>query len=142
MFLVCFKEQDRDAERFHYDLHRNLTRFTGNDAILRVRSSSELSVLDYITSGGKTSMIEVELSSVNADTSILVTLKQDEKIQEKSAYLQAALLYTNPYGDRVIRIINFAFNVTNETRKKPRRTKWKLELLNGFVSSSKVLHGS
>lgn len=107
----------RDAEKFHYDLHRNLTRFTGSDAILRVRTSGELCVYDYLTSGGKISTIEVEFSSINADTSILVTIKQEEKMAGKEAYLQAALLYTNPYGDRVIRVINFAFGVSDQARK-------------------------
>lgn len=63
-------------------------------------------------------MIEQEFSSINADTSMLVTIKQDEKILDKNVFVQAALLYTNPYGDRVIRVINFAFTVSNETRIK------------------------
>lgn len=83
-----------------------------------MRSSSELSVLEYLTAGGKTSTLELELSSIHADTAVLVTLKQDEKMTEKAAYVQAALLYTNPYGDRVIRVINFAFNVASDARKK------------------------
>ena len=71
---------------------------------------------EYVTPAGKNPAIELEFSSISADSSILVNVKQDEKITDKQAYVQAALLYTNPYGDRVIRIINFAFNVTNQVR--------------------------
>lgn len=74
-------------------------------------------------------MRDLELSSLDADKTISIYLKQEEKyliffinlafllfiirIPETEAYIQYAVLYNNPYGQRVIRVINMSFQVNN-----------------------------
>jgi protein transport protein SEC24 len=101
------------GEKLYYDLFRNLTRNYGFDTAFTVRSSIGLRPSEYY--GGfftKTDKI-VELSSIDSDKSIGVTLKIDGKlIPDTDAYVQFALLYTHMSGERRIRIINNVLSVT------------------------------
>lgn len=42
------------------------------------------------------------------------------RITDSEAYIQYAILYTNPYGQRIIRVINLSLQVTNNMS-----IKWK-----------------
>jgi len=81
---------------------------------MNVRSSTGISFSEYITPLGRRPQPLLELSALDSDSTINVLLKMDEKITDEVAHLQTAVLYTNPYGQRVIRVINLALRVSNE----------------------------
>src|SRR5207248_868577 len=97
-----------DGEKLHYDIARNLTRFCGYDVVMNVRASTGISFSDYINPSGRQPQPLLELSTLDSDSTINVLLKMDEKVTDEVAHLQTAVLYTNPYGQRVIRVINLA----------------------------------
>ena len=103
-----------DSEKLHYDIARNLTRYCGYDAVMNVRASTGISFSEYITPMGRRPQPILELSALDADSTINVLLKMDEKVVDEVAHLQTAVLYTNPYGQRVIRVINLALKVSND----------------------------
>ncbi|CAK73562.1 unnamed protein product (macronuclear) [Paramecium tetraurelia] len=73
-------------------LYRNLTRSYAYDLIMTVRTSPGIILFDYYTGGGKISVRDLELSTLNSDQSIAIMLKQEEKILDPEAYIQYALL--------------------------------------------------
>lgn len=103
-----------DGEKLHYDIARNLTRNCGYDAVMTVRTSTGVSFGEYITPSGRKPNPLLELSALDSDYSINVLLKMDEKISDETVYIQTAVLYTNAYGQRVIRVINLALKVSND----------------------------
>ena len=103
-----------DGEKLHYDIARNLTRFCGYDAVMNVRASTGISFAEYITPIGRRPQPILELSALDSDYSINVLLKIDEKLTDETVHIQTAILYTNPYGQRVIRVINLALKVSTD----------------------------
>ena len=103
-----------DGEKLHYDIARNLTRTCGYDAVMNVRTSAGLSFADYLTPAGRRPNPILELSTIDADHTITVNIKMEEKQADENAYIQSAILYTNQYGQRVIRVINLAIKVSND----------------------------
>ena len=49
---------------------------------------------------------DIELASLDEDKCITVDIKHDDKLDEQPAYIQAALLFTSPSGQRRLRIHN------------------------------------
>jgi hypothetical protein len=123
--FVWIVDQQRGMDwraQFRTELLRPLLQFSGWDAVLKVRCSSGLRV-QGITSGGvgivtqaSNSLTddspEVELVTVTPDTCIAVTL--DHRVgglpkKSQFAYVQTALLYTNPWtGQRRLRVSTLA----------------------------------
>ena len=103
-----------DGEKLHYDIARNLTRYVGYDAVMNVRASTGISFAEYITPAGRRPNPLLELSAIDSDYSISVYLKMDEKVTDETVHVQTALLYTNPYGQRVIRVINHALKTSTD----------------------------
>ena len=103
-----------DGERLHYDLARNLTRYVGYDAAMTIRTCQGIAFMDYITPIGRRPVPEIEFSSIDADSVFNVYLKHEEKITNDNVTFQVALLYTNPYGQRVIRVLNFKIITSND----------------------------
>ncbi|KRX02234.1 Zinc finger, Sec23/Sec24-type [Pseudocohnilembus persalinus] len=106
-------DPNSDGERIHYDLFRNLTRVYAYDCMMTLRSSSGIVLHDYYTQQGKVSVRDLELSCIDSDKTIAVEIKQEDKIQENEAYLQFAILYTNQFGQKCIRVINQFLSVVN-----------------------------
>lgn len=103
-----------DGEKLHYDLARNLTRYTGYDAVMTIRTCQGISFLDYVTPTGRRPVPEVEFAAIDADATINAYLKHDEKLTGDDVTIQVALLYTNPYGQRVIRVLNLKVSTSND----------------------------
>ena len=103
-----------DGEKLHYDLSRNLTRYVGYDAVMKVRTSQGISLSEYVTACGRSPLPEMEFSIIDADSALNIYLKIDEKIVDADAYIQNAILYTNQYGQRIIRVINLAIGTSND----------------------------
>ncbi|KAL4464887.1 hypothetical protein ABPG74_011448 [Tetrahymena malaccensis] len=100
-----------DAEKVHYELFRNLTRPYFIDCIMTVRTSLGIILEDYYTTKGKVSVKDLQMSSMNPDSVVGVMYKQEDKITTGEAYIQYACLYTNVYGQNMIRVINLALPV-------------------------------
>ena len=59
----------------------------------------------------------VALANVNPEHSFTVLCSFDDKIVSQTACFQAALLYTTPYGERRIRVLNMAVGVTDDLKE-------------------------
>jgi len=103
-----------DGERLHYDIARNLTRYVGYDAVMTIRTCQGIAFLDYITPTGRRPVPEIEFSTIDADTTINAYFKHDEKLTAEDVTFQVAMLYTNPYGQRVIRVLNYKIITSND----------------------------
>eukprot|EP01119_Soliformovum_irregulare_P014673 TRINITY_DN4026_c0_g1_i1.p1 TRINITY_DN4026_c0_g1~~TRINITY_DN4026_c0_g1_i1.p1 ORF type:complete len:883 (-),score=243.77 TRINITY_DN4026_c0_g1_i1:77-2725(-) len=95
----------RDGIKFQAELTRNVTRYTGFEAVMKVRSSRGLSVTNYFGNFHMGAADELELAGIDCDKSFCVQLKHDEKMTDKTIpCIQCALLYTTPDGQRRIRV--------------------------------------
>jgi protein transport protein SEC24 len=103
------------AEKLHFDLFRNLTRYTVYDVSMKARCSVGLSINKYIGGFGEFIDEPVVLSMMDADKTIGFTIKQEIKLKvDTPAYLQFAILFTTPAGERKIRVFNYTLNVTDQ----------------------------
>ena len=65
---------------------------------------------EYFGSFGVREAVDFELASIDADKSFGFTLRNDETLPEgKMVYVQVAMLYTNIYSERRIRVFNMGF---------------------------------
>ncbi|CAG9462130.1 unnamed protein product [Pedinophyceae sp. YPF-701] len=86
-----------------------LARPAGLEAILRVRTSQGISVEDYYGSFFRSTPQDCDLPHVGPDSSVIVALRHDERLKDSShVFLQAALLYTTPEGQRRVRVHTLA----------------------------------
>jgi protein transport protein SEC24 len=81
---------------------------------MTLRLSSGLVLYDYYTGNGRVSVRDLELSTIDADKSISIAFKHEDKINDNDAFIQYALLYTNVYGQRLIRVMNMQLQVVNK----------------------------
>ncbi|KAG2496206.1 hypothetical protein HYH03_005805 [Edaphochlamys debaryana] len=104
-----------DFDQLVNDLSWNVARQQGLEAVMRVRCSSGLDVESY--SGHcyrPPNTPDVYLPAIDCDKALLARLNLTEKLAAGSeAYVQAALLYTNVAGQRVIRVHTLALQVTD-----------------------------
>ena len=97
----------KDGDKFYYDLFRNISRSYGSDVMIKARCSKGMSVTEYFGGFGLRESVEFQLSAIDADKTFGFTLRNDEKIPEdQNVYIQIAVLYTDIYGDRRLRIFN------------------------------------
>jgi protein transport protein SEC24 len=87
-----------NGEEVHYALFRSLTRNIGYDCIMTLRLSSGLTLQEYVTGAGRIGVRDLELPIIDADKTISIYFKHEDKINESEAYLQYGLLYTSVYG--------------------------------------------
>ena len=58
---------------------------------------------------------DVELATIDSNSSVDVEIKHDDKLTENDgAYVQAAILYTSVSGQRRLRVLNVAFNCCSQ----------------------------
>jgi protein transport protein SEC24 len=102
-----------DGERFKRDLARNLTRTTGFEAVMRVRTSKGLNVTNFYGNFFIRGTDLLALPNVTADTAFNVELVHEEALQPGTVItIQAALLYTTSTGERRICVHTLAKPVT------------------------------
>jgi len=74
---------------------------------VRARTSTGFSVIEYFGSFQQKEVIDFELSSIDSDKTISFVLRNDDRLKEgQNAYIQFAMLYSTPFGDKRIRIFN------------------------------------
>ena len=84
-----------DGEKIHYELYRNLTRNYAIDCIMTLRASPGIILEEFYTTRGKVSVRDLQMSTLDADQSITIQYKQEDKITSNEAFIQYAILYTN-----------------------------------------------
>lgn len=72
------------------------------EAVARMRCSSGLVVERYLGSFHRRTVTDIDLPAINADQSIAVQLRYDDKL-DKEAFFQFVVLYTSTLGERRIR---------------------------------------
>lgn len=103
------------GEKLHFDIFRNMTRNMVYDVSIRARCSLGLNIESYFGGFGEVENGPIQLSVMDADKTVAFNLKQTSKLVPSSqAYLQLAILYTTPRMERKIRILNYAFAVTDQ----------------------------
>ncbi|XVF36919.1 hypothetical protein REPUB_Repub19eG0100500 [Reevesia pubescens] len=103
-----------DSAKLYNDLRWNIARPQGFEAVMRVRCSQGIQVQDYSGNFCRRIPTDIDLPGIDCDKCILVTLKHDDKLQDGSeCAFQCALLYTNVYGQRRIRVTNLSLPCTN-----------------------------
>lgn len=96
---------NRDGEKLHFELERNLKREVGYDAILKIRCSTGLSVKRYIGNFYKQNNDDIDLPGVDADIAFGVEFQYDSNLEKNANnYIQCACLYTSRSGLRLIRV--------------------------------------
>lgn len=95
------------GEKLGYDVFRILTRNGAYDLAFRVRCSDGYAVTSYTSNFIRFNAIDFELPSIDADKTIGVMMRSEGSITlSDKLSIQAALLFTNPDGERKIRIMN------------------------------------
>lgn len=103
----------KHGEKLHYDLFRLLTRTQGNEVVIRARTSTGFSVTEYFGAFLFKENIDFELSAIDSDKTIQFLIRNDERLKEgQTAYVQFAMLYNTQFGDKRIRIFNYALPIT------------------------------
>ncbi|CAG8555774.1 1225_t:CDS:10 [Paraglomus occultum] len=103
----------RDGAKFAYELRQNVTREFGYNALMRIRCSNGLKIVDHYGNFNMRNATDVELAGVDSDKAFGALFKYDGKLDEKTdAYIQCALLYTTVTGQRRVRTHNISVPVT------------------------------
>ena len=104
----------KDGECFQNDLYRTLTRYTGFDGVMTVRTSASLRVVEYYGHAYRRLASELELPVVDSDKTFAVRLAHDGVLKDtQEAAIQCALLYTTAEGQRRVRVHTISVPVTN-----------------------------
>ncbi|KAI9272138.1 hypothetical protein EDC94DRAFT_595571 [Helicostylum pulchrum] len=99
--------------RVLYQLNHDLHRETGFDGIFRIRCSDGLQVLDHYGNCHMSTYTDIDTAGIDEDKAIAAVLKHDGKLDpNRSVSFQCALLYTNRFGQRRVRVHNLQLTVT------------------------------
>ncbi|KAK7854758.1 protein transport protein sec24-like cef [Quercus suber] len=100
-----------DPAKLYNDLRWNVTRPQGFEAVMRVRCSQGIQVLEYDGNFCKRMPTDVDLPGIDCDKTIMVNLKHDDKLKDGSeCAFQCALLYTTVNGQRRIRVTTLSLH--------------------------------
>ena len=103
-----------DFAQLHNDLRWNLLRPQGLEAVMRLRASAGLGVVDYGGFYCKRTPTDVDLPTLDSDKAISVSLRYEEKLPDgQEACVQCALLYTTVAGERRIRVHTLALPISS-----------------------------
>jgi len=105
-----------DSTKLFYDLRQNIMRFTGFDAIMAVRASKGLEIMEQMGALTETPRKEILLPVVTCDSTFCIKLNHYEQLDRSVLpCVQVAILYTNIFGESMIRVhtkqINIAKNI-------------------------------
>ncbi|KAI1724885.1 sec23/Sec24 trunk domain-containing protein [Ditylenchus destructor] len=105
----------RDGVRFLSDLKHDVSREIVFDVMMRVRTSTGVRPTGFYGSFYMQNTTDIEMSAIDADKSVQVEIKYDDKLEEKEPVIfQAAVLFTSCGGQRRLRIHNLSLPVTTD----------------------------
>lgn len=103
----------RDSVKFEAELTRCLTRATAFEAVMRVRATRGMRISNFYGNFFIRGADLLALPNCHADSVYAMDLAYDETVLNATAVtVQAALLYTNPMGERRIRVHTMVMPVT------------------------------
>ena len=106
---------NKDEFQYVNDIIQSVKDTVGYQGMLKVRSSSGLSVYNYYSESVKNSDQDPVIPVLSRNQSFDVLFKYDDKLKVgEDVYFQAALLYTDFDGNRKVRVINTNAAVTSE----------------------------
>ena len=109
-------QADLDGEQLIEDVRRNVEQTVAFDSVMRIRTSTGVRPVDFYGHILISNATEVEMAGIDADQAITVGIKHDGNLtDEDGVYIQVALLFTSPGGQRRIRIHNLVLDVSNQT---------------------------
>jgi protein transport protein SEC24 len=114
-FLYSNFIPERDTARLVGDFSRTITRETGFQAMMKVRCSNGLRVVDYDGNFFQHKPTEIEFGTIDADKAVIAKFKHEGKMDRKlDVVFQSALLYTTATGERRVRVQNLSARSTND----------------------------
>jgi len=94
-----------DSTKLFSDLRQNIMRVTGFDAIMAVRASKGLEIMEVMGALTETPDREILLPIVTCDSTFCVKLNHYEQLDRSVLpCIQVAVLYTNIFGENMIRV--------------------------------------
>lgn len=122
------------------EISRAVTRETGYQALMKVRSSNGLQVSAYHGNFVQhTFGADLEIGVIDADKSLGVSFSYDGKLDSKlDAHFQSALLYTTASGERRVRCSNVIASVS-ETSKEAGSREQGIRQCMKFVDQDAVI---
>ncbi|XP_065218040.1 protein transport protein Sec24C [Planococcus citri] len=109
IYKYTYFQAEVHGERFIEDVKRDTSRNIAFDAVMRVRTSTGVRPVSFYGHMHMSNTTDIELASINADKSIAVEIKHDDKLaEEDGVFIQVALLYTSCSGQRRVRLLNLA----------------------------------
>ena len=113
LYKYDFFSPSNHAKQFISDLQQAVAAPCAFDAVIRVRTSLGTRAVEYYGNFHMTNTEDVNLACLDANKSIVVEIKHNDKLQEReSVYIQSAVLYTSISGQRRLRIHNISFSVS------------------------------
>ncbi|CAE6494488.1 unnamed protein product [Rhizoctonia solani] len=104
---------ERDQAVVGSEVSRVLTRPMGYNCTMRVRCSTGLSVSTNLGAFHQMSPSDLTIASSHADNSVLVTFTHSGRLDDRrEAHIQSATLYTSRTGERRVRVLNIAVQVS------------------------------
>jgi protein transport protein SEC24 len=104
-----------DSTKLFYDLRQNIMRFTGFDAIMAVRASKGLEIMEQMGALTETPGKEILLPVVTSDSTFCIKLNHYEQLDRSSLpCIQVAVLYTNIFGEGMIRVHTTQINIAKD----------------------------
>ena len=102
----------RHGEKLYYHIFRNTTRVTASDVMVKMRVSTGLTVSEYFGQFQSYQQAEFGTASLDQDKVFSTLIRCDQTLADGApAFAQCAVLYTDPQGERRIRIMNYAWKV-------------------------------
>ena len=100
----------------HYDLTRIFTRPNYYNVAFKLRATPEIDVIELLGSFGKRPGSALSLAGSDPDYSFsfICRIKETLKVNVKINF-QLAVIFTNNYNNRFLRIFNYSILTTNET---------------------------
>lgn len=113
---------ERDGRLFNAKFKNSVVNTTGYQGQLKLRCSNGLQVIDYYGTSSSIrdasilgSVQDPVVPVLSKDHTFTVLLQYDGTLSRKlDCHFQAALLYTDNYGQRKVRVINLVLAVTNK----------------------------
>ncbi|XBW35314.1 hypothetical protein QEN19_000880 [Hanseniaspora menglaensis] len=106
-------QQAKDDFKVVSDYLSSISSIVGYQCALKLRTGSGLRVESYYNQTAMFEKADPQFPVITTKSNVSILLKNDGNIKEKDVHIQAALLYTDINGKRMIRVINNAAAVTN-----------------------------
>jgi len=104
-----------DYDKLYYDLKHSIKRFTGFDAVMVVRVSNPLEIVEQIGAMTETSNKELIFPVITSDSTICVKVSNyyDVLDTDFKPCIQTAIMYTNIFGETMIKVLTLKLRVAN-----------------------------